>query len=136
MSTLKTVPLLGKHAVEYVKVGQQPSLENLSLKRVYLSIRQEFPWKSTIVVDLTNNTKASNPNALEEYTYYLETKEALSEMSIVDKSAFTNLYAKWLSELGQQPDRLRIIYDKDQGFMEYRIKMSLVDKTRIVIQIK
>lgn len=136
MNKSKTVPLLGKQAFEYVKVGQQQTLKNLSFKRVYLMIRQDLPWKATIVIDLTNNAKAKNPDAFAEYTYYLETMKALSEISIADKGAYAFLNAKWLSELGRQPDRLRVIYDKDQDFIEYPIKVSLTDKEKIVIQTK
>ncbi|SKC20640.1 hypothetical protein SAMN05660293_05689 [Dyadobacter psychrophilus] len=136
MSTLKTVPLLGRHAFEYVKVGQADILKNLSFKRFYLMVRQDFPWKATIVLDLTNNISAKNPDAFAEYTYYLGTMKALSEISITDKNAFSHLNAKWLSELGRQPDRLRIIYDKDQDFIEYSVQVSLMEKEKIIIQIK
>ncbi|NIJ54667.1 hypothetical protein [Dyadobacter arcticus] len=136
MNTLKTVPLLGKHAFEYVKLGQQEILKNLSFKRFYLMVRQDFPWIATIIIDLANNASTKNPDALAEYTYYLQSMKALSEISITDKSAFTLLNAKWLSELGRQPDRLRIIYDKDQDFIEYPIRISLLEKEKIVIQIK
>lgn len=136
MNTLKTVPLLGKHAFEYVKLGQQDVLKNLSFKRFYLLVRQDSPWKATVIIDLANNANTKNPDALAEYTCYLQSMQALSEISISNKGAFTFLNAKLLSELGRQPDRLRVIYDKDQDFIEYPIKISLLEKEKIVIQTK
>jgi len=135
MKTPKTIPIIGKNTLTYAKMQQQKILENLSFKRLYLTVRQDFPWKATLVVDLTSNLKTPDQQVSTDYTYYLGAMGKLTEILISNKKVFSQLYSKWLSELGHQPDRLRIIYGKDQDFMEYNIKLSLMEKERVLIQI-
>jgi hypothetical protein len=136
MNTLKTVPILGRHPLRCATIDRQKTLENLHLKRLYLLVRQEFPWKATLVMDLTINLGARSEDTSQDFRSYLEFKETLSQLLLINKNLFNQLYARFISELGSQPDRLRIIYGKDQDFMEYNIKVSLFEKEKIMIQVK
>lgn len=136
MSTLTTVPILGKTPLGHAKIHPQKTLTSLLFKRLYLSIRQQSPWKGTLVMDLTINPNAKNPTTLDDFSAFLAAKESLSEMLISHKKAFTQLYARWLSELGRQPDRLRIIYNKEDGFIEYDVKVTMQGKEMMLIQVQ
>ncbi|OJV17204.1 MAG: hypothetical protein BGO21_07430 [Dyadobacter sp. 50-39] len=135
MKTLDIIPILGKSPIGYAKIHAQQTLSNLIFKRLYLSIREHSPWKGTLVLDVTNNSRSTDPKTLRDFNTYLEFREALSEISIAHKRAFVQLYARWLSELGRQPDRLRVIYDKEIGFVEYDVKVQM-QKEKILIQVQ
>ncbi|MGG7664324.1 hypothetical protein [Dyadobacter sp. BHUBP1] len=136
MNTLAIVPILGKTPLGHAKIDSQKPLTSLLFKRLYLSIRQQSPWKGTLVMDLTNNPNSKDSKTQDDFRTYLAAKESLSEMQITHKQAFAQLYARWLSELGRQPDRLRIIYDKDEGFIEYPVKLVMQGKEKVVIQVQ
>jgi hypothetical protein len=57
MNSLKTIPILGKHALGHAIIHKEKSLENLHFKRLYLVVRQEMPW-------------ISNPRNGFDYQYY------------------------------------------------------------------
>ena len=135
MKILDIVPILGKSPIGHAKIRSQQTLSNLLFKRLYLSIRQHAPWKGTLVLDVSNNSNSKDPKTLDDFNAYLVAREALSEISIVHKRAFVQLYARWLSELGRQPDRLRVIYDKEIGFIEYDVKVEM-QKEKIVIRVQ
>lgn len=135
MKTLDIIPILGKSPIGHAKIHSQQTLRNLVCKRLYLSIRQQSPWKGTLVLDVTNNSRSSDPQTLKDFNAYVESIDALYEISIGHKRAFVQLYARWLSELGRQPDRLRVIYDKETGFVEYDVKVEM-QKEKIVIQVQ
>lgn len=136
MDPLKTIPILGKNPLGHAKIFPQKTLTKLHFKRLYLSIRQSSPWKATLVMDLTTNPNAKDPETLDDFSAYLAAKEKLSELLITSKNAFGHLQARWISELGHQPDRLRIIYGKDQDFMEYNIKLTLLEREKVMIHVR
>jgi hypothetical protein len=136
MNSLKTIPILGKHALGHAIIHKEKSLENLHFKRLYLVVRQEMPWKATLVMDLTINITTKSQDTTEDFGSYLQSKEALSQIILTNKNLFTHLYPRWISELGSQPDRLRVIYNKDKDYMEYNVKLSLFEKDKIMIQVK
>lgn len=135
-NSLKTIPILGKHALGHAIIHEQRPLENLLFKRLYLVVRQETPWKATLVMDLTINIKTKSEDTTNDFGSYLESKETLSQIVLTNKSLFTHLQARWISELGGQPDRLRVIYGKDKDYMDYNIKLTLFDRDKIMIQVK
>lgn len=136
MNTLTKVPILGRHPLSAAIIRQEKTLENLHFKRLYLVVRQENPWKATMVMDLTSNLSAKNQDTSEDFEAYLQFKETLSEVILINKNVFAHLQSRWVSELGVQPDRLRIIYAKDQDYMDYNVRISLLEKEKIMIQIK
>ncbi|MEO6285470.1 MAG: hypothetical protein ABIN80_09940 [Dyadobacter sp.] len=134
MNVLDIIPILGKSSLGHAKIHPQQTLSNLLFRRLYLSIRQHTPWKGTLVLDISNNHNSKDPNIKSDFHSFLLSMGALTEIVINHKRAFVQLYARWLSELGRQPDRLRVIYDKEIGFIEYDIRVEM-QKESIVIQI-